>query len=411
MSESSISIELHSDSINGFYLIGREIYPMKSKLLISNYDLRLGHNDIYISLLNSDHQLIPSSRRLLQVYRTLSAQDNLSSFERVLITEMALHHQISLLSAMRFNSDQPILKRDLYAILVWFLTSDSSFDLNNSSKMHWHYEDMFGYSQYMNLFQLRPQWLPRPVNKNFYPNAYVTREEFVNLLLLLRGGQDQVSTSMHLTADLNVPNSVVHYIPDHWNNAPLGYVTKQDVLTSFKRVFNYRPLLSSSNPIVIRYNQSFVSSGIRQTFQSLIAGVHYKRFRPAFTRLVSELRDWQSVIQGYLNNAYAFLKEWRHKKSDDETVGLVSMNSKLPNSKNMSEKHRGPSSNKRLESFFITVKPGDTIQKIARQYYGDSKKWETIVQLNQLEMKTITINGQSVVTVHIVPDQTLLLNR
>ena len=58
----------------------------------------------------------------------------------------------------------------------------------------------------------------------------------------------------------------------------------------------------------------------------------------------------------------------------------------------------------------IFVKPGDTIQKIARRYYGDSSRWRDLVDLNQLDVKSVTINGTPVATVHIVPGQELKLN-
>ena len=63
-----------------------------------------------------------------------------------------------------------------------------------------------------------------------------------------------------------------------------------------------------------------------------------------------------------------------------------------------------------MKQQIIFVKPGDTIQKIARRYYGDSSRWRDLVDLNQLDVKSVTINGKSVATVHIIPGQELKLN-
>ena len=45
---------------------------------------------------------------------------------------------------------------------------------------------MKGYEQYLDMYRLKARWIPRPVNDNFYPNSFVTRDEFINALLTLK---------------------------------------------------------------------------------------------------------------------------------------------------------------------------------------------------------------------------------
>ena len=52
-----------------------------------------------------------------------------------------------------------------------------------------------------------PEWLPRPIHQNFYPNAYVTRQDFINLLMLVDGIPMQVSTSMHVSERIDIPKN------------------------------------------------------------------------------------------------------------------------------------------------------------------------------------------------------------
>ena len=120
--------------------------------------------------------------------------------------------------------DAPILKKDLYAILILFLQQDDSKSTDSQS-LKWAYDDMFGYDNYMALFATRPEWLC-PIHQNFYPNAYVTRQEFINLLMLVDGIPMQVSTSMHVSERIDIPKELLQKVPSAWASQPLGYVTK-----------------------------------------------------------------------------------------------------------------------------------------------------------------------------------------
>ena len=91
---------------------------------------------------------------------------------------------------------------------------------------------MKGYEQYLDMYRLKARWIPRPVNDNFYPNSFVTRDEFINALLTLKNGQDQISTSMHIKKQLAIPDELSVVIPKSWTK-PLGFVTKKRLLILF----------------------------------------------------------------------------------------------------------------------------------------------------------------------------------
>ena len=66
--------------------------------------------------------------------------------------------------------------------------------------------------------------------------------------------------------------------------------------------------------------------------------------------------------------------------------------------------------NRLSKSAVAVVRSGDSIQKIARRHYGDASKWKRLVELNQLSVQTVTINGKAVSAVHIEPGQKLQLD-
>ena len=83
------------------------------------------------------------------------------------------------------------------------------------------------------MYRLKARWIPRPVNDNFYPNSFVTRDEFINALLTLKNGQDQISTSMHIKKQLAIPDELSVVIPKVGRKKPLGFVTKKRLLILF----------------------------------------------------------------------------------------------------------------------------------------------------------------------------------
>ena len=57
------------------------------------------------------------------------------------------------------------------------------------------------YQEYLNIFQKNVSVLPEPYLDRFFPEAFVTREELINLIMLLDGKDEQISTSMVVDKD------------------------------------------------------------------------------------------------------------------------------------------------------------------------------------------------------------------
>ena len=107
-----------------------------------------------------------------------------------------------------------------------------------SAQLSWQYDDMKGYEQYLDMYCLKARWIPRPVNDNFYSNSFVTRDEFINALLTVKNGQDQISTSMHIKKQLVIPDELRDVILPL--DETVGLVTKKEAINI---IYNYRILI------------------------------------------------------------------------------------------------------------------------------------------------------------------------
>ena len=80
--------------------------------------------------------------------------------------------------------------------------------------------------------------MPEPYLDRFFPEAFVTREELINLIMLLDGKDEQISTSMVVDKDLHMPHSIKKYIPEDWSYS-LDLVTKKEALDILFALFKY----------------------------------------------------------------------------------------------------------------------------------------------------------------------------
>jgi LysM repeat protein len=355
-------IVLSSNANQGFYLLNNELVPIRYHVTIKNYPLTLGENTISMSILDPSLKLVPTSRTNIQLYRTLPMVVSMGPLVDYMITELAVQHQIQLIPDVTTPAfDSPILKRQLYAILGWMLIKSGT----TTPVIHPHtYDDMVGHEQYLALYSTISAWLPPPIHQNFYPNAYVTREELMNLLLLILNGTEQVSTSWHLTSDLKVPAAIKSYIPSSWTD-PLAFVSLREAIHILIDMVPIAPL-ESPQKITIQYPSGVVVSGMTSRWSSFIDWV----------------RKTSTVAFQWGRNAWP-------KKNEPPTL------------------HQSPSSIAPVHYRIIHVQPGDSIQKIARRYYGKASKWVDLVALNQLSVRHSNVNGRQVSYVHIVPGQRL----
>ena len=271
-----------------------------------------------------------------------------------------------------------------------------------STQLEWQYDDMKGYEQYLDMYRLKARWIPRPVNDNFYPNSFVTRDEFINALLTLKNGQDQISTSMHIKKQLAIPDELSVVIPKSWTK-PLGFVTKKEAINI---IFNYVNFdyKNDVQPLIVKYDPIKKSTFNLKNIVASKAGLNKK------SEGVLQLSDSKQKNTSLFNVAN-FRTRFANRRSDDATDQIVSQKTEEnPPTDVVQNKPNLEPENKKTESdFIIEVQPGDTIQKIAKRHYGKSARWQFIVENNNLEVKTVTINGQSVSRVHIVPGQRLTL--
>ena len=366
----AIDFVFSSSVDQGFIMLNDRMIPIRRHTRVDDVALRLGINHWRIHVFNDDLQLQPNLSREITIYRYLSTRDDIQDEEAQVLTDLAVHHYIPVLDDGFAKMDQPILKKDAYAFLMWFYSDQSRQPVLRQ------YQDMSAYSNYLNLFQLKPQLLPLPRLDSFYPNAYVTREAFVNLLLLLNGSSDQVSTSMLVHDQLQVPQSLRHIIPKTWKK-PLVFVTRREALAMYFSLFKPNAL---PQPTIVTIDWG-----------------NSKPFPTQVTRYVEVGRQLKVGVQERLakiqwKTARDFDKQSHRRQTKAKGRPVLSVSKRSSASPTMA-----------------VVLPGDSIQKIARRYYGDASKWKALVQVNQLQIRSITVNGQVVSSVHIEPGQSLRL--
>jgi len=379
-----------TSSVNrGFFMINDELVPIRKQTKKLNLPLQMGQNDLVVYVLNDELKIQPNLTQKIQVYRQLNTDGDVSGDEARVLTDLATSHYIYLVKNGDAKMDQPILKKDMFAFLMWFYTDRLPRPLQR------HYHDMDTHLNYLSLFERFPNVLPMPELGGFYPNAHVTRREFINLLLLINGSSEQISTSRLVSPTLIIPRSLRHVIPESWRR-PLVFVSRRDVLSAYFKLFEYKAPVPSSRllldwpgplsggghvPLLSNFN------GINASFIQVM-----DRFKEASYQLGlsvwSRLNDIRLSLGGPLNS--------RVLDGAVSDVLAVDYGKKTYDQPQMSAR-------------VIVVQKGDSIQKIARRYYGDSSKWRRLVDINQLKVRVSTVNGQVLSLVHIEPGQQLRL--
>ena len=220
----------------------------------------------------------------------------------------------------------------------------------------------------------------------------IVLEEFINLLLLATGSSEQISTSMIIKDRLEIPNSLKPILPKSWRT-PMAFVTHQEVLSTFIKLFNYSiPTIAKNKSI--EWPTTLISQNKFNNLSKLMP--HISKYK---TAIVKKFKPKQPPIKKQENSAIT---------AKISTIKKETISPKLPikkTKKTSITSSRSPKKNQHV----IIVQPGDSIQKIAREYYGDPSKWKQLVKINQLKIQKVTINGQLVSTVHIEPGQHLKL--
>jgi hypothetical protein len=337
--------------------------------------------------LNADLTLEPHLSSSIEIYRHLPIT-GASEQEIRLLTDLVTDYFVPVVDGEDARLDQPILKRDLYAFLMWF------FKDRPPSEMTRQYDDMANYGPYIRLFEHHPNALPLPRLGSFYPNSYVTRQAFVNLLLLLNGSTEQISTSMMVAPELKLPRSVRALVPA-WED-PMVFITRGEVLNAFFALFNGPEVSPSTVTLIKTSRDQVLPDDAYLTYVTDKASQWRQALRLRVVAHQSYLRDKASQWRQALR-----LRVVAHQPKPAKAL-IVKKPAPMPPMKPMVS---SSISNPRV----TVVLPGDSIQKIARRHYGNASNWEYLVQLNQLELKMVTINGKLFTSVHIEPGQKLRL--
>ena len=369
--QSTIDFVFSSSVDTGFIMLKDLMIPIRKNTRVDNIELRLGMNHWRVYVLNNELQLQPNLTREINIYRQLSIRDGIQNEEARVLTDLVANHYIHVLDGGLAKMDQPILKKDVYGFLMWFYRHQTRRPVFR------RYGDMAAYSNYVTLFELKPQVLPLPRLGSFYPNAYVTREAFVNLLLLLNGSSDQISTSMLVNDQLMIPQSLRYIIPKTWTE-PLAFVTRREVLKVYFNLFHEQALP-----------------------EERVVSIDWPLFDPQ--QVIQKPMTYLDMVRDI---KLAFMKRWR-------TIQVARAQRRV-NQSLASKKNMGPAVSKGVlpnpsSLTIVVVQPGDSIQKIARRYYGNSSKWKQLVYVNQLNIHSVTVNGHVVSSVHIEPGQRLRL--
>jgi nucleoid-associated protein YgaU len=113
------------------------------------------------------------------------------------------------------------------------------------------------------------------------------------------------------------------------------------------------------------------------------------------------LSQWGARITKARTTFYKWLNQ--AKQPPTQPVAAVPKQTLPP------KKERTPHKKPSPKPMVVVVKKGDSIQRIAGKHYGDPSKWRQLAAINKLKIRHVTVNGQTVSTVHITPGQTLQL--
>jgi hypothetical protein len=385
-------------SVNqGFYLIQGQMYPIRHVLNNKRIPISLGENILYIYILDQHQQLQVHLTQRVPVYRIAPIKDDHTVSEALIMTDIMVADHIPLVKQGVVDILKPMLKRDIYAVLMWFLdTNGLAKDAIYRACDQSDFLDMGAYAQYIALFKQYPSVLPCPKLNRFYPNAYLTRMEFINLLMRVQGYAEHVSNSLLVPETLQVPNSLKTVIPGSWVD-PLGVVTKREVIKLFSKVFNQSHLYNMEGvPIVLDWPRP-VSNVVVSRMQRVIdkGGVLGRK------AIVFGKTQAKGVKQTVLN----IKKPVVAPAAQVEPVVVT----KKAIKKGVAKVPTVHVPILRASSKNIMIQPGDSLPKISKQHFGEARYWLDIAHLNKLTIREVTKSGVTISSVHIEPGQVLVL--
>ena len=101
-------------------MINKHIVPIRKQSTLRNIPLHLGMNTIHVHVLSEDLTIKPALTQTFTIYRQLPTDSPISPSTAHLLTDLAINHSIRLVNNGDAMLDAPILKKDMYACLMWF---------------------------------------------------------------------------------------------------------------------------------------------------------------------------------------------------------------------------------------------------------------------------------------------------
>lgn len=369
---STINFKFNGSDSKGFLMVQDQIVPIRKTVQTLPLSLNLGENKIKIYILDEDRKIQFDVLTSINIFRSLYIDDLVTFNERYLLTELTRQFNLSLVNNNKAKMEFPVLKKDLYAFLMWFYLDQpkSSLSLN--------YIDMDVYSNYLNLYEFQEVILPEPRLGNFYPDSFVTVQEVLQLIMKLEGKYQLLNDENIISESFNPPNNLKSIIPLHWKDQ-VQLVSRRDVIDVLFKYFD-QSIRRDTRKVVINWPRTVLPK---------IDPPDLSKSVSEFRRVIQELSqrinrsslDKGSQLKMVKKNSNQYLK----LSLDREKV--------LDNISNTVQ--------------VIEVRKGDSLPKISKQFLGSSKYWLEIAKINDLKVENVTINQKVVSKVEIFPGQKL----
>lgn len=392
VSSNSIVLHIHSSTNQAFILIHDRLLPLRRGMQYVPIPIQRGENNVTIHILDHNKVFQAQFSRQFTVYYFPPILDCLSMETYLIVSTLLDAHGISMVSNQRLYPNKPITKKDMYALVSFFEQMNAPVTTRDYFP---RYTDLYPYPQYQTLFMSAPHVFEKNDRRRFYPEAYVTRQEFMNVLLTKLNVAEQISTDYIVDNQLKIPTSLHQYVPSDWDGS-LTLVTKQDVMTALLKIRAFRHPAISPVPIPpIPYDSHQTNAPI----MTRIIGMQKRLFRRIFKENLADdgasKKIHFSTSDGG-NTDPIILPEPVILNSQPRTPEPAVLSQTL-------EKNDAPHQREQV----YVVQSGDSMPKISKKFYNNYGYWKELARYNQIPIKKRIINNNEQFLVAIFPGNKL----
>ena len=122
-----IELEVRATTDKGFILIRDDLVPIRPYINGYRIPLEPGENNFQLHILDENLVFQPHLSRQFSIYSLTANYDGLPINMSVMLSELILKKQLSLLVNNDFKSNDLIKRKDLYAFLVYLIDRTSPF--------------------------------------------------------------------------------------------------------------------------------------------------------------------------------------------------------------------------------------------------------------------------------------------